>query len=332
MKLRSIFLACATALLSSQAMAQQAQYALVYDGGGKFDRSFNQSAYEGAERFKKDTGLTYIDVQALSSVQGEQVLRNLARKGVKLIAAIGFTHAQQVQTVAKEFPNTKFVVVDGSAAGANVGSILFKEQEGSYLVGMAAAMASKTKKIGFIGGIDVPLIRAFACGYAQGAKAIDPKAEVIQNIVGTTATAWNDPAKGGELARSQFERGVDVVFHAAGGSGMGALQAAKEKGKLAIGVDSNQNYLFPGVMLTSMVKRVDNAVYDNFMQLKNGTWKAGVTNLGLKEGGVDWALDKDNRAVVSADMEKRINAAKQDILNGKVKVVDYREASTCPVK
>ena len=317
--------------ISAAAFADQPKYALVYDAGGKFDRSFNQSAYEGAERFKKETKISYIDVQVMSNAQGEQVLRNLARKGINLIAAIGFTHAQQVQTVAKEFPKTKFVIVDGVAKGANVSSILFKEQEGSYLVGVAAAMASRSKKLGFIGGIDIPLIRAFVCGYTQGAKSVDAKVDVTQNVVGTTATAWNDPAKGGELARAQMERGVDVIFAAAGGSGMGALQAVKEKGRMAIGVDSNQNYLFPGVMLTSMVKRVDNAIYESFMQLKNGTWKAGVANLGLKEGGVDWALDKDNRSLITPEIEKRVSAAKQDILSGKVKVVDYREASSCPI-
>lgn len=331
MKLSSSLLSALLFLFSASASAQQAKFALMYDAGGKFDRSFNQSAFEGAERFKKDTGNTFIDVQVMSNAQGEQALRNLARKGVSLIAAIGFTHAQQVQTVAKEFPKTKFVIVDGVANGANVSSILFKEQEGSYLVGVAAAMASKTKKIGFIGGIDIPLIRAFACGYTQGAKAIDPKVDVAQNVVGTTATAWNDPAKGGELARAQLERGVDVIFAAAGGSGMGAFQAAKEKNKMAIGVDSNQNHLHPGVILTSMVKRVDNAIYDSFMQMKNGTLKAGVVNLGLKESGVDWALDKNNRNLITPEIEKRVNAAKQDILSGKVKVVDYREASRCPL-
>lgn len=331
MKLSSSLLGALIFLLSPLASAQKAQFALMYDAGGKFDRSFNQSAFEGAERFKKETGQTYIDVQVMSNAQGEQALRNLARKGVSLIAAIGFTHAQQVQTVAKEFPKTKFVLVDGVANGNNISSIVFKEQEGAYLVGVAAAMASKSKKLGFIGGIDIPLIRAFSCGYTQGAKAINAKVEVTQNIVGTTATAWNDPAKGGELARAQIERGVDVIFAAAGGSGMGAFQAAKEKGKLAIGVDSNQNHLHPGVILTSMVKRVDNAVYESFMQQKNGTWKAGVANLGLKENGVDWALDKDNRSLITPEIEKRVNAAKQDILNGKVKVVDYREASRCPL-
>jgi basic membrane protein A len=179
--------------------------------------------------------------------------------------------------------------------------------------------------------MDIPLIRAFACGYSQGAKAQLPKIEIMSNMVGTTSAAWNDPAKGGELARQQFDRGADVVFAVAGGSGMGALQMAKEKGKLAIGVDSNQNYLHPGSMLTSMVKRVDVAIYDSFMQVKNNTWKAGTTYKGLKEGGVDWVLDKDNRKVVSPEIEKRVNGVKTDIVNGKIKVIDYRAAGSCPV-
>jgi basic membrane protein A len=304
---------------------------IVYDAGGKFDKSFNQSASVGAERFKKETGISFLEAQASSDTQSEQILRGLARKHLDLIAAIGFSQSQSVQKVAKEFPNVRFVVVDGVAQGPNVNSVLFKEQEGSYLVGVAAAMASKSKKLGFIGGMDIPLIRAFACGYAQGAKAETPKAEILQNMVGTTSAAWNDPAKGGELARAQFDRGADVVFAVAGGSGMGALQQAKEKGKLAIGVDSNQNYLHPGSMLTSMVKHVDNAIYNEFMLMKNGAWKPGVTYLGLKEGGVDWALDKDNRSVVPSAMEKRVNAVKADIINGKIKVIDYRANSSCPV-
>jgi basic membrane protein A len=236
-----------------------------------------------------------------------------------------------VQKVAKEFPKVRFVLIDGVAPGANVNSITFKEEEGSYLVGVAGAMASKSKKLGFIGGIDIPLIRTFACGYTQGAKAVNPKAEIFSNMVGTTAAAWNDPAKGGELARSQFDRGVDVVFAVAGGSGMGTLQTAKEKGKLAIGVDSNQNALYPGSILTSMVKRVDNAVYDAFTQVKNGTWKAGVTAKGLKEGGVDWALDASNRKLITPEIEKRVLGARKDIIDGKVKVIDIRSGAACPV-
>ncbi len=331
MKLSKISLTVAALCTAVSAYAADPKLAVVYDGGGKFDKSFNQSASEGAERFKKETKIPFMEVQVGSDTQTEQVLRNLARKNVDLIAAIGFAQAQAVQTVAKEFPKVKFVLIDGVANGDNISSVLFKEQEGSYLVGIAAAMASKSKKLGFVGGMDIPLIRAFGCGYAQGAKAVDAKAEVTQNMVGTTPSAWNDPAKGGELARAQFERGVDVVFAAAGGSGMGSLQAAKEKGKLAIGVDSNQNYMHPGVMLTSMLKRVDNAIYDSFMQVKNGNWQAGISNKGLKEGGVDWALDQHNRKLITPEMEKRINAAKADIVSGKVKVVDYRASNNCPV-
>jgi basic membrane protein A len=326
-----ISLALAALLAVASAHAADPKLAVVYDAGGKFDKSFNQSASEGAERFKKETKISYIEVQAASDTQVEQVLRNLARKNVDLIASIGFAQSQAVQTVAKEFPKVKFVLIDGVAKGDNVNSIIFKEQEGSYLVGVAAALASKSKKIGFIGGMDVPLIRAFACGYAQGAKSVDPKIEVAQNMVGTTPTAWNDPAKGGELARAQFDRGVDVIFAAAGGSGMGALKAAKDKGKLAIGVDSNQNYLYPGTMLTSMVKRVDNAIYDSFMQVRNGTWKGGVTSKGLKEGGVDWALDDNNRKLITPEIEKRVKAVAKDIVDGKVKAVDYRAENKCPV-
>jgi basic membrane protein A len=191
-------------------------------------------------------------------------------------------------------------------------------------------MAAKSGKIGFVGGMDIPLIRAFECGYAQGAKAVNPKIDVQQNMVGTTAAAWNDPAKGGELARAQFDRGADVVFAVAGGSGLGVLQMAKTKGKLAIGVDSNQNDIQPGSVLTSMVKNVGNATYDALMQAKAGQFASGVTYKGLKEGGVDWALDKNNRAIVPAAMEKRVNQAKADIISGKIKVVDYRATSSCP--
>ncbi|QJD99173.1 BMP family ABC transporter substrate-binding protein [Massilia forsythiae] len=303
---------------------------IVYDAGGKFDKSFNQSAAEGAARFKKETGINVYEAQASSDTQAEQTLRGFARKKLDLIAAIGFSQTQAVQKVAAEFPGTHFVLIDGNATGKNVNSVLFKEQEGSYLVGVAAAMASKSKNIGFVGGMDIPLIRAFACGYTQGAKAVNGKVAIQQNMVGTTSAAWNDPAKGGELARAQFDRGADVVFAVAGGSGLGVLQMAKAKGKLAIGVDSNQNGIQPGSVLTSMVKHVDNVTYDAFMQAKSGQFTPGVTYKGLKEGGVDWVLDKDNRSVVPADIEKRVNAAKADIVGGKIKVVDYRAAGSCP--
>ncbi|MBC7684852.1 MAG: BMP family ABC transporter substrate-binding protein [Bdellovibrionales bacterium] len=331
MKLKQLSMTMAALCVAASASAADPKLGIVYDAGGKFDKSFNQSAFEGAERFKKETNIAYLEAQASSDTQAEQMLRALARKKLDLIVAVGFSQTQAVTKVAKEFPGVRFVLIDSIAKGSNVNSVLFKEEEGSYLVGVAAAIASKSKKIGFVGGMDIPLIRTFNCGYAQGAKATDPKIEAFSNMVGTTSAAWNNPAKGGELARAQFDRGVDVVFAVAGGSGMGTLQTAKEKGKLAIGVDSNQNYIHPGTMLTSMVKHVDTAVYDAFMQMKGGTWKPGVTYKGLKEGGVDWIVDKDNRKLVSPDMEKRVNAAKANIISGKVKVIDYRAAGTCPV-
>jgi basic membrane protein A len=334
MKLKQLSLTIAALCVAASASAAPIaapKLGIVYDAGGKFDKSFNQSAFEGAERFKKATGIKYMEAQASSDTQAEQVLRGLARKKLDLIVGVGFSQTQAIQKVAAEFPNVRFVLIDSIAKGNNVNSILFREEEGSYLVGVAAAMASKSKKIGFVGGMDIPLIRAFSCGYAQGAKATNPKVETFQNMVGTTSAAWNDPAKGGELARSQFERGVDVVFAVAGGSGMGTLQTAKEKGKLGIGVDSNQNYLHPGTMLTSMIKNVGNAVHDSFAQVQNGTWKPGVTYKGLKEGGVDWVVDKDNRAIVSPAMEKAVNDAKASIISGKTRVVDYRLTGSCPV-
>ena len=330
MNFKQLSMTIAALCVAGGAFAAVPKLGIVYDAGGKFDKSFNQSAAEGAARFKKETGINVFEAQASSDTQAEQVLRGLARKKLDLIAAIGFSQTQAVQKVAAEFPTVHFVLIDGNAAGKNVNSILFKEQEGSYLVGVAAAMAAKSGKVGFVGGMDIPLIRAFACGYSQGAKAINPKIDVQQNMVGTTAAAWNDPAKGGELARAQFDRGADVVFAVAGGSGLGALQMAKAKGKLAIGVDSNQNGIQPGSVLTSMVKNVGNVTYEAFTLAKNGQYGSGVTYKGLKEGGVDWIVDASNRAIVPAAMEKRVNAAKADIISGKVKVVDYRTAGACP--
>ena len=197
---------------------------------------------------------------------------------------------------------------------------------------MMAAQASKTNQVGFVGGMDIPLIRAFACGYAQGAKFVRPNINVLQNMTGTTPAAWRDPTRGGELARSQYDRGADVVYAAAGGTGLGVLQAAKDMKKLAIGVDSNQNYLQPGFVLTSMVKRVDNAVYNAFKTARDGSWKGGARVLGLAEDGVGIAIDEHNRKLVSPEMEKAVGQARDAIIKGTLKVADYRANNTCPVR
>jgi len=213
----------------------------------------------------------------------------------------------------------------------NVQSIVFKEQEGSFLVGVIAAKTSKTGKVGFVGGMDIPLISKFGCGYAQGVKyASGGKDEVLANMTGTTPAAWNDPVKGGELAKSQFDRGADIVYAAAGATGQGVLKAAADAGKLSIGVDSDQDYLFPGKVLTSMLKHVDVATYKSFMDAKNGTWKPGIQSLGLKEGGVDFAVDEWNKDVLTADAKAAAEAAKADIISGKIEVHDYMSDNKCP--
>src|SRR5260221_2078069 len=327
---RLILAVLATALFGGVAVAKDFHAAVIYDTGGKFDKSFNEAAYNGAERFKKETGIAFLEFEIQNESQREQAMRNMARKGATIIVAVGFSQAAAVAKVAKEFPKVEFTLIDDVVDLPNVQSVLFKEHEGSFLVGVLAGLASKTGKVGFVGGMDIPLIRKFECGYAQGVKYAKPDAQVFENMTGTTPAAWNDPTKGGELAKSQFDRGADVVYAAAGGTGVGVYQAAKDNGKLAIGVDSNQNYLQPGTMLTSMMKRVDLAVYNAFLSAKNGTWKAGVSTLGLAEDGVGWALDDNNKALITADMKTKVDQARQDIISGKIKVVDYTAAKSCP--
>lgn len=298
--------------------------AILYDFGGKFDRSFNQSAFTGAEQFKKETGIAYREFEVTNAAQREQALAQFAKRGATIIVAVGFTQASAVEKVAKQYPEVKFTVIDAVVDLPNVQSINFREQESSFLCGMLAAMASKTGKIGFVGGMDIPLIRKFAVGYTEGAKHVNPEIEVFQNMTGTTPAAWGDPTKGGELAKSQFGRGADVIFHAAGATGLGVMQAAKDAGKLAIGCDSNQNYLHPGVVLTSALKRVDVAVHQAFADAQAGTWKAGQLVLGLAENGVDIALDEHNKNLITPEMLARLSQAKADIISGKLKVTEYK--------
>ena len=298
--------------------------AVIYDMGGKFDKSFNQAGYNGAERWKKESGKSYLEFEISNPTQREQGLRRMAERGANPVVGIGFSQGSSMEKVAKDFPKMQFAIIDAVVSLPNVPSIVFKEQEGSFLVGMMAALASKSGKVGFIGGMDIPLIRRFQCGYEQGAKYANPKVETSANMTGTTPSAWNDPARGTELAKAQFASGVDVVFAAAGGTGIGVYQAAKDAGKLAIGVDSNQNHVQPGTMLTSMVKRVDVAVYNAFKGVT-----PGVASLGLKEGGVDYALDEHNAKLVTADMKKKVDAAKADIIAGKIKVIDYMTNNSC---
>ncbi|MGQ7843414.1 BMP family lipoprotein [Granulosicoccus sp. 3-233] len=316
-------------LASTAASAADISPAVVFDMGGKFDKSFNQGVYDGAERFKEETGVAYREFEVTNETQREQAIRRMAQRGADPIVGVGFAQAGPMETVAKEFPDTRFTLIDGVVDLPNVQSVVFKEQEGSFLVGVLAAMASDSKMVGFVGGMDIPLIRRFACGYEQGAKHADASVDVIQNMTGTTPSAWNDPGRGSELAKGQFDRGVDVIYAAAGGTGIGVYQAAKDGDKLAIGVDSNQNYLHPGSMLTSMLKRVDVAAYNAFKQAMDGTWEAGIKDLGLADGAVGWALDENNEALITDDMKAAVEAATAGIVAGDISVHDYMSDNSC---
>jgi basic membrane protein A len=316
-----------TALAQAETVAVKP--AVVFSTGGKFDKSFNEGVWQGAERFKKETNIAVAEFEPSNETQFEQALRRFAQRGQDPIIAVGFAQAVALEKVAREFPNIHFTVIDSVVDLPNVQSVVFKEQEGSFLVGVLAAMASKTGKIGFVGGMDIPLVRRFQCGFEQGIKYASPSAELITNMTGTTPAAWNDPGRGAELAKGQFDRGVDVVYAAAGSTGLGILQAARDRGKLGIGVDSNQNHLHPGTMLTSMLKRVDLAAYDSFKAARNKEWKGGVQVLGLKEGGVDWALDKDNEKLITPQMKAAVEAAKAGIISGQIVVHDYMSNNSC---
>ncbi len=318
----------AAAALALTSGASLAEPAIIFDLGGKFDKSFNEAAFNGATRWAEETGGTFKELEMQSAAQREQALRRLAESGANPVVMTGFAFGDSLNLVAQDFPDTKFAIIDMVVDQPNVKSVVFTEQEGSYLVGMMAALASKTGTVGFIGGMDIPLIRRFGCGYAQGVKAVNPDAKIILNMTGTTPAAWNDPVKGAELAKAQKQQGADVIYAAAGGTGVGVLQAAADEGILSIGVDSNQNHLHPGKVLTSMLKRVDVAVYNAFKEGADLT--PGISVLDLKAEGVGYALDDNNRALVTPEMEDVVNAAAGKIKAGELVVHDYMSDNTCP--
>ena len=322
--------ALAAAVYATPVLAADVMPAIVYGTGGKFDKSFNEAAFVGAERFKTETGIEFRDFEPTGDTQGEQALRNFASKGFNPVIGVSFAWTSAIEKVAAEFPDTKFYIIDSVVDKPNVRSVVFKEHEGSYLVGLLAGMKSATGKVGFVGGMDIPLIRKFSCGYAQGAKAAKAGTEVFQNMTGTTGAAWNDPVRGGELAKSQIDQGADVIYAAAGATGLGVLQTAADQGKFSIGVDSNQNYLHPGSVLTSMIKRVDLAVYNAMMDVKNDKFEPGLLALGVAEDGVGYAIDEHNAALITDEMKAAVEKAKADIISGAIKVHDYMSDNNCP--
>ncbi len=300
---------------------------LVLDKGGKDDKSFNTAAYQGATLAEKDHKIELKYVEATDINALENLHRQFAQKKYDLIIGVGFAQAEAVKKTAAQFPNIKFALIDGEVTAPNVRSLMFEEHQGSFIVGAIAALKSKSNKIGFIGGMDIPLIRRFALGYQAGVKHINPKAEVIENFIGVTGESWNNPAKAKELALSQITSGAEVIFVAAGASGSGVFDAVEEKKKFAIGVDSNQNWMKPGFILTSMQKRVDLAVYKAIEDTLNGKFTSGIVRYGLPDKGIDYALDKYNEKLLTAEIRKKVDELKLQISSGKILVPDYYKSS-----
>jgi basic membrane protein A len=295
---------------------------IVFDIGGKDDKSFNAAAWEGVRRAAQDLPIRLRDVEPGDPTSIEPCMRAFAERGYDLIIGVGFAQMPIMQTVARDYPELKFAIIDGVIDLPNVASLIFEEHEGSFLVGMIAGSVTKTDKIGFVGGMDIPLIHKFAKGYEEGARHANPKVQVFENYVGVTDAAWNNPGKGKELAKAQIERGADIIFQAAGNSGLGVFDAAEETARLAIGVDSNQNWVKPGFILTSMIKRVDVSVYNTVKELVEGRFNGGIHMFGLENDGVGYALDQYNEALIPKSVLDQVERAKQEIIAGRIKVTD----------
>lgn len=323
-------LLAATAMTATAFAQEDIKPGLLFDFGGKFDKSFNEASFNGAEKFKSETGIEYVEFEISNDAQREQALRRFAEDGRNPIVMAGFSWAAALEAVAEEFPETDFTIIDMVVDKPNVRSVVYKEQEGSYLVGLLAALKSETGTVGFVGGMQVPLIGKFECGYVSGVMETRPDATVIRNYTGDTPAAWNDPTRGGEITRAQINQGADVIYHAAGGTGVGVLQAAADAGKFGIGVDSNQNAMHPGHVLTSMVKRVDVAVYNALNDARNGKFTPGINALGLAEDGVAYALDSNNEALLTDEMKAAVEEAKAKIISGEIKVHDFMSDNSCP--
>ncbi|HMT06790.1 MAG TPA: BMP family ABC transporter substrate-binding protein [Pyrinomonadaceae bacterium] len=343
-KILCLFIVAAAGLVASCSSTVDAKRAscnikvgIVFDIGGKNDRSFNAAAWEGVQRAEKELGICLYDVEPGNPTSIEPAMRAFAERDFDLVIGVGFAQGPIMKKVADDYPNIKFAIVDGvinendgKTPKANVASLVFREHEGSYLVGMIAASKSKSGVLGFIGGMDIGLIHRFAKGYEEGALAVNPKATFVVNYVGVTDGAWNNPGKGKELALSQIDKGADVIFTAAGNSGLGAFDAAEQYGlgpngeanKFVIGVDSNQNGVKPGFVLTSMVKRVDNAVFDVVKEVLGKNFKGGLHIFGLDKAGVAYSMDEFNDKLVPADIRAKVDAAKDKIIAGEIKVTD----------
>ena len=322
-KIYNIFVVSLTLVFSTSLLANK--IGVIYDSGGKFDKSFNELAFRTAERVQNELGWDMLEFEAANSTQIEQGMRKVADRGATLIVAMGFAQADAVAAIAPAYPDINFVAVDvcwvDDPAG-NIYQACYLEHEGSFLVGMIAAMASKSGTIGFVGGMDIPLIRKFQGGYEQGALHVNPNIEILANMTGTTPEAWNNPTKGAELTKAQIDGGADVVYQAAGGTGIGVLQAAADAGIYGIGVDTNQNWMHPGSMLTSMLKRLDLTIFVQAEKTAAGTFESGIHFLGLADGMVGYAIEDGQ---VTAEMQSAVEAAAAEIVSGAITVADWSQ-------
>ena len=297
----------------------------MFDIGGRGDKSFNDAAYAGLERAQKELGVTFTTLETSEGSDREAQMRQIAASDAKLVFGVGFLFTDDIKTLAREFPDQKFACVDytvtpGDTLPPNLVALKFREEEGSFLVGALAGLLTKTGKVGFVGGMEIPLIRKFQAGFAAGVKAVNPKAQVLVKYAGNTGSAFKDPTKGKELALSEYHAGADIIFHASGSTGLGVFEAARELGKLAIGVDSDQHDEAPGAILTSMVKRVDTVVFDTIRDLKAGQWNGGMHEFGLKEAGVTWVYDDRNKALIPDAVKARVDSLEALIVAGALKV------------
>jgi basic membrane protein A len=295
--------------------------AIVYAVGQKFDRSFNEAAFAGAERFRQATGVAYLEVEPRSPAEFESAIPALARRGATDIVAVGYYYATPLATLAPRHAGVRFTLIDAVVEAPNVQSVVWREQEGAFLAGMLAALAVRGP-VGFVAALDIPLIRRYTAGFEAGARYVRPDIRVLLNFVGTTPEAFNDPARAAEIAGAQFDRGAEVIFAGAGVSNLGIFQRAAERRRLAIGVDSNQNGLFPGTILTSLIKHVDVAVATGFALARAGEWHPGTRVLGLAEGGQSLAFDEHNARLVTPAMRARVDEAQGDIVAGRLSIPD----------
>lgn len=322
---RFLIAAAALAALTAHAGAAPFKVGLVFDVGGRGDKSFNDSAYRGLERAKEKLGIQFDTLEPADPSDRENALRQFASADYDLVIGVGFMFTDDINRVAKAFPGKHFACVDYSHDGAkpvpdNIVGLKFREQEASYLAGALAALTSKSKTIGFVGGMDVPLIHKFEAGYRAGAAWADPKVKVLAAYAGVTPEAFKDPAKGKEIALSQYDRGADVIFHASGSTGLGVFEAAREKKALAIGVDSDQYKEAPGFILSSVTKTADGAVFQAIALGQKGKFQRGIVEAGLKEKGVDYVYDDHNKGLIPPPVRAKVEQARKLIVAKKIKV------------